>query len=83
MARERGEREEKSLKSLRVSQSHITNKKCNKKDNILIYNDLDKIPNSTGDCETLRLLRLFCKDFSNSYTFSDRQTTANFTTLFL
>ena len=49
----------------------------------MIYNDLDKIPNSTGDCETLRLLRLFCKDFSNSYTFSDRQTTANFTTLFL
>ena len=75
MARERGKREEKSLKSLkslRVSQSHITNKKCNKKDNILIYNDLDKIPNSTGDCETLRLLRLFCKDFSNGYTFSDK-----------
>ena len=72
MARERGKREEKSLKSLTVSQSHITNKKCNKKDNILIYNDLDKIPNSTGDCETLRLLRLFCKDFSNGYTFSDK-----------
>ena len=79
MARERGKREERSLqkslkclKSLTVSQSHITNKKCNKKDNILIYNNLDKIPNSTGDCETLRLLRLFCKDFSNGYTFSDK-----------
>ena len=49
-ARERWKRKEKSLKSLkslRVSQSHITNNKCNKKDNILIYNDLGKIPFST------------------------------------
>ena len=49
-ARERWKRKEKSLKSLkslRVSQSHITNNKCNKKDNILIYNDLYKTPCST------------------------------------
>lgn len=49
-ARERWKRKEKSLKSLkslRVSLSHITNNICNKKDNILIYNDLDKIPYST------------------------------------
>ena len=49
-ARERWKRKEKSLKSLkslRVSQSHITNNKCNKKVNILIYNNLDKIPYST------------------------------------
>ena len=49
-ARERWKRKEKSLKSLkslRVSQSHITNNKCNKKDNILIYNNLDKMPYST------------------------------------
>ena len=38
----------------------------------MIYNNLDKTPNSTGDFETLRLLRLFCKDFSNGYTFSDK-----------
>lgn len=46
-ARERWKRKEKSLKSLkslRVSLSHITNNKCNKKDNILIYNNLDKMP---------------------------------------
>ena len=49
-ARERWKRKEKSLKSLKsltVSQFHITNNKCNKKDNILIYNDLGKIPYST------------------------------------
>ena len=48
--RERGKRKEKSLKSLkslRVSQSHITNKLCNKKDNTLIYNNLYKIPDFT------------------------------------
>ena len=75
MARERGKREEeslKSLKSLKVSKSHIIDNKCNKNDNTLIYNNLDKTPNSTGDFETLRLLRLFCKDFSNGYTFSDK-----------
>ena len=80
MARERGKREEeslKSLKSLKVSKSHIIDKKCNKKDNTLIYNNLDKTPNSTGDFETLRLLRLFCKDFSNGYTFSDKLDTAD------
>ena len=50
MAIERGKREEeslKSLKSLKVSKSHITNNKCNKKDNVLIYNNLDKTPYST------------------------------------
>ena len=80
MARERGKREEeslKSLKSLKVSKSHIIDKKCNKKDNTLLYNNLDKTPNSTGDFETLRLLRLFCKDFSNGYTFSDKLDTAD------
>ena len=80
MARERGKREEeslKSLKSLKVSKSHIIDNKCNKKDNTLIYNNLDKTPNSTGDFETLRLLRLFCKDFSNGYTFSDKLDTAD------
>ena len=85
-AREKRKREEeslKSLKNLKVSKSHISDNKCNKKDNTLIYNNLDKTPNSTGDFETLRLLRLFCKDFSNGYTFSDKQTTANLTTLFL
>ena len=49
-ARERGKREEeslKSLKSLKVSKSHISDNKCNKKDNTLIYNNLYKIPNST------------------------------------
>ena len=79
MARERGKREEeslKSLKSLKVSKSHIIDNKCNKKDNTLIYNNLDKTPNSTGDFETLRLLRLFCKDFSNGYTFTDNLDTA-------
>ena len=43
----------------------------------MIYNNLDKTPNSTGDFETLRLLRLFCKDFSNGYTFSDKLDTAD------
>ena len=50
MARERGKREEeslKSLKSLKVSKSHIIDKKCNKKDNTLIYNKLYKIPDFT------------------------------------
>ena len=36
----------------------------------MIYNNLDKIHNSTWDCGTLVLLVLFCKYFSNSYTFS-------------
>ena len=54
MARERGKREEKSLQNCttcptcpNVPMSHITENKCNKKDNILIYNNLDKITNST------------------------------------
>ena len=50
MARERGKREEeslKSLKSLKVSKSHISDNKCNKKDNTLIYNNLYKIPDFT------------------------------------
>ena len=79
MARERGKREEislqkstKSTKSTRVPQSQINNKKCNKKDNILIYNNLGKTHKTTWDCGTLGHLVLFCKDFSNGYTFSDK-----------
>ena len=72
MARERGKKEEKSLKCLTVSLSHKMNNNCNKKDNILIYNNIDKTTNSTGDSETVRHLRHFCKDFSNGYTFSDK-----------
>ena len=70
MARERGKREENSLQNCttcptcpNVPLSHITKNKCNKKDNILIYNNLDKIHNSTWDCGTLVLLVLFCKVF--------------------
>ena len=44
------------------------NNNCNKKDKILIYNNLDNTTNSTGDNETLRQLRQFCKAFSNDYT---------------
>ena len=57
MARERGKKEEKSLKCLKcltVSLSHKMNNNCNKKDNILIYNNIDKTTNSTGDSETVR-----------------------------
>ena len=79
MARERGEKEEKSLQKslnclncLNVSLSHKMNNNCNKKDNILIYNNLDKTTNSTGDNETMRQMRQTCKDFSNGYTFSDK-----------
>ena len=57
MARERGKREEKCLKCLTVSLSHKMNNKCNKKDNILIYNNLGKTVNFTGDSETVRHLR--------------------------
>ena len=67
-----GKERKKVSKVSKVSKSHIIDNKCNKKDNTLIYNNLDKTPNSTGDFETLRLLRLFCKDFSNGYTFSDK-----------
>ena len=49
MARERGKREENSLQNCttcptcpNVPLSHITKNKCNKKDNILIYNNVDK-----------------------------------------
>ena len=86
MARERGKREEKSLKSLKsltVSQSHITNKKCNKKDNILIYNDLYKNAISHWEDGKMGKWEKCYKDFSNGHTFSDKQTTANFTPLFL
>ena len=51
------------------------NNNCNKKDNILIYNNLDNTTNSTGDNETMRQLRQLrqsCKGFSNGYTFSDK-----------
>ena len=61
MARERGKREGVFSQNSHFPifpSSHITKNKCNKKDNTLIYNNLDKTPNSTGDFETLRLLRL-------------------------
>ena len=84
MARERGKREEKSLQNCttcptcpNVPMSHITENKCNKKDNILIYNNLEKTAYTTGDSETVRHLRHFCKDFSNGYTFSDKLDTAD------
>ena len=60
MARERGKKEERSLqkslkclKCLTVSPSHKMNNNCNKKDNILIYNNLDKTYNSTWDSGTV------------------------------
>ena len=63
MARERGEKEEKSLQKslnclncLNASLSHKMNNNCNKKDNILIYNNLDKTTNSTGDNETIETI---------------------------
>ena len=66
MARERGKREEKSLQKslnclnclncLNVSLSHKMDNKCNKKDNILIYNNLDNTTNSTGDNETIETI---------------------------
>ena len=46
MAREM-EKRGKCLKCLTVSLSHKMNNKCNKKDNILIYNNLYKTINST------------------------------------
>ena len=48
----------------------ISNKNCNKKDNILIYNNLDKIHNFIWDSGTVGHLGHFCKDFSNSYRFA-------------
>ena len=64
MAREREENSlQKSLNCLNVSLSHKMDNKCNKKDNILIYNNLDNTANSTGDNETMRQLRQSCKDF--------------------
>ena len=86
MARERGKREEeslKSLKSLKVSKSHISDNKCNKKDNILIYNDLYKNAISHWEDGKMGKWEKCYKDFSNGHTFSDKQTTANFTPLFL
>ena len=55
MARER-EKRGKCLKCLTVSLSHKMNNKCNKKDNILIYNNLEKTAYTTGDSETLETL---------------------------
>ena len=56
MARERGKKEERSLqkslkclKCLTVSPSHKMNNNCNKKDNILIYNNLGKTTISCWD----------------------------------
>ena len=69
MARER-EKIGKCLKCLTVSLSHKMNNKCNKKDNILINNDLDKIHNSIWDSGTVGHLGHFCKEFSNSYRFA-------------
>ncbi|WP_302414398.1 PriCT-2 domain-containing protein [uncultured Prevotella sp.] len=64
MAREREEKSlQKSLNCLNVSLSHKMDNKCNKKDKILIYNNLDNTTNSTGDNETMRQLRQSCKDF--------------------
>ena len=62
-------REEKSTKCPKcptVPLSQISNKKCNKKDNILIYNNLYKIHDSTWDNGTVGHLGHFCKDFSNN-----------------
>ena len=59
MARERGKKKEKCPKCPKcptVPLSQINNKKCNKKDNILIYNNLDKTYNSTWDSGTLGTL---------------------------
>ena len=79
MARERGKREEKSLQNCttcptcpNVPMSHITENKCNKKDNILIYNNLGKTTISCWDNGTMGQVGQFCKDFSNGYTFSDK-----------
>ena len=75
MARERGKREEestKSTKSTKVPKYHKNNIKCNKKDNILIYNNLDKSTILHWNFGTLGLLGLSCKNFSNGYTFSDK-----------
>ena len=75
MARERGKREEestKSTKSTKVPKYHKNNIKCNKKDNILIYNNLDKSTIHHWNFGTLGLLGLSCKNFSNGYTFSDK-----------
>ena len=67
MARERGKREEislqKSTKCPTVPLSQISNKKCNKKDNILIYNNLDKNTISCWDNGTMGQVGQFCKDF--------------------
>ena len=49
----------------------------------MIYNNLYKIHNSTWDNGTVGHLGHFCKDFSNGHTFSDKQTTANVTHLFV
>ena len=72
MARERGKREEESTKSTKVPKYHKNNIKCNKKDNILIYNNLDKSTIHHWNFGTLGLLGLSCKNFSNGYTFSDK-----------
>ena len=80
MARERGKREEestKSTKSTKVPKYHKNNIKCNKKDNILIYNNLDKSTIHHWNFGTLGLLGLSCKNFSNGYTFSDKLDTAD------
>ena len=82
MARERGKREKREKNSLQncptcptcpnVPLSHITKNKCNKKDNILIYNNLDKNTISCWDNGTMGQVGQTCKDFSNGYTFSDK-----------
>ena len=77
IARERGKREEESTKSTKVPKYHKNNIKCNKKDNILIYNNLDKSTIHHWNFGTLGLLGLSCKNFSNGYTFSDKLDTAD------
>ena len=78
------EREEKSLQNCttcptcpNVPMSHITENKCNKKDNILIYNNLGKTTIPCWDNGTMGQVGQFCKDFSNGYTFSDKLDTAD------
>ena len=77
MARERGKREGIFSQNSHFPifpSSHITKNKCNKKDNILIYNNLDK--NTISRWEDGKMGKC-CKDFSNGYTFSDKLDTAD------
>ena len=75
MARERGKREGIFSQNSHFPifpSSHITKNKCNKKDNILIYNNLDKNTISRWENGKMGKWEKCCKDFSNGYTFSDK-----------